>query len=451
MKPYLELVSRVLRQGTQREDRTGTGTISCFGTQTTFDLREGFPATTSKRLAFKAVVGELLGFIKGADNLNDFDPAGAKIWQANYEAPGWSPRVPGDLGRIYGTRYRKWRKSTFREQPKPTLREGLLATVLGVANGKGTYVKRNDKMYRCWNSMIARCYDPTNKDYARYGKRGVYVVNEWLEFAAFLQDIVSLPGYIEGYDSLQLDKDKRDEASGFCYGPKTCQWLTPKDNAPAFKPTHLYKVEKNGLEYQFTCIKAFAKIHKLHADSLWRLIKQRRGITQTKGFTFVSEQALADDRYIDQLQMLINGLKTDPYSRRHLVTMWNPAEDEETVLPPCHYAFQCYVADRHLDMIVVMRSLDLFLGFAFDIASYAILQTMLAREAGLTPRMLTFQVGDTHIYVNHLNQVHEMLGRTPRKLPKLVMANKSMFDLTVEDITLEGYDPHPTIPAPMAV
>ena len=273
MKPYLELVSRVLRQGTQREDRTGTGTISCFGTQTTFDLREGFPATTSKRLAFKQVVGELLCFIHGEHMLDDFHKRGVTIWDANATAEYWTPEVPGDTGRIYGVNWRDWQSVT-----------------------------------------------------------------------------------------------------------------------------------KDG-----------------HAKST------------------------------DQLMALIKGLKNNPASRRHLVITYNPGELDQVCLPPCHYAFQCFVENGNLDLVVVMRSLDLFLGFPFDIASYAILQTMLAREAGLTPRMLTFQVGDTHIYVNHLNQVHEMLGRTPRKLPKLVVANKSMFDLTVEDITLEGYDPHPTIPAPMAV
>ena len=274
MKQYLELVSRVLRQGTQREDRTGTGTISVFGTQTTFDLREGFPATTSKRLAFKAVVGELLGFIKGVDNLNDFDPAGAKIWQANYEAKYWTPRVPGDLGRIYGVNWRDWQSVT-----------------------------------------------------------------------------------------------------------------------------------KDG-----------------HAKST------------------------------DQLMVLIKGLKNKPASRRHLVITYNPGELDQVVLPPCHYAFQCFVENGSLDMIVVMRSLDLFLGMPFDIASYAILQTMLAREVGLTPRMLTFQCADTHIYMNHIEQVKEMLSRTPTALPQLAInPNKSFFELTMDDFELLNYYPHPTIPAPMAV
>jgi thymidylate synthase len=208
---------------------------------------------------------------------------------------------------------------------------------------------------------------------------------------------------------------------------------------------------KDGQVYTFRNINKFAQEQGLAQRNLSSVLNAKPGKNSIKGFTLVSKTVLPDDRYIDQLQELINGLKTDPFSRRHVVTMWNPAENVETVLAPCHYAFQCFVEDGNLDMIVVMRSLDLFLGLPFDCASYAILQTMLAKEVGLSARKLTFQGADTHIYMNHIEQVKEMLSRTPRKLPKLIMADKSMFDLNVEDITLEGYDPHPTISAPMAV
>ena len=268
MIPYLELVKRVRDTGLIREDRTGTGTISVFGAQVTFDLREGFPATTTKRLAFKQVLGELLCFIHGKDNLDDFHKLGVKIWDANAKATNWSPRVPGDIGRIYGVQWRDW---------------------------QGT-----------------KCS-------------------------------------------------------------------------------------------------------------------------------------------VDQLTDLIANLKAIPYSRRHVVTAWQPAELDQMCLPPCHILFQCYVSNGHLDLRVDMRSVDLFLGMPFDVASYAVLLSMLAQEVGLESRYLIFQLGDAHIYLNHIDQVQEMLIRKPRKLPILVLAKKSIFDLTMDDVSLKEYDPWPTISAEMSV
>jgi thymidylate synthase len=449
MKPYLELVKRVFNTGVTRPDRTGTGTISVFGTQTTFDLREGFPATTTKRLAFKAVVSELLGFIKGADNLKDFGTAGAKIWQANYEADYWAPRVPGDLGRIYGTRYRKWRKSTFREQPKPTLREGLKATMCGVANGAGG--KAETKLYSVWANMIQRCYNPTSKDYRYYGARGVYVDNSWLEFAVFLKDAIELPNW-RAFAKLELDKDKLPGASGFCYSRSTCQWLTRQQNSYTIKPTKAYTLTNSTQRAVGTNLSELARQLVVPVSSLVTAAALWPKVRVVKGWQFESIIDLPTTDYIDQLQELINGLKANPNSRRHVVTMWNPAEDEETVLPPCHYAFQCYVANGYLDLIFVMRSVDLFLGAPFDIASYALLQTMLAREVGLEPRFLTMQTGDTHIYLNHVEQVKEMLRRMPGRLPQLhITPGKTMFELTEEDFALENYYPRDTIKADMAV
>ena len=274
MKPYLELVKRVFNTGVTRPDRTGTGTISVFGTQTTFDLREGFPATTTKRLAFKTVVGELLCFIHGEHMLDDFHKRGVKIWDANATAEYWTPEVPGDTGRIYGVNWRDWQSVTSNGGTKST----------------------------------------------------------------------------------------------------------------------------------------------------------------------------------DQLMELTKNLKSNPNSRRNMVLTYNPGELDQVCLPPCHYAFQCYVANGYLDLIFVMRSVDLFLGAPFDIASYALLQTMLARDAGLEPRFLTMQTGDTHIYLNHINQVQEMLRRMPGRLPQLhITPGKTMFELTGEDFALENYYPRDTIKADMAV
>jgi thymidylate synthase len=166
----------------------------------------------------------------------------------------------------------------------------------------------------------------------------------------------------------------------------------------------------------------------------------------------VQWRAWQGTRYVvDQLADLIANLKADPYSRRHIVTAWQPAELDQMCLPPCHILFQCYVSNEHLDLRVDMRSVDLFLGMPFDVASYAVLLSMLAQEVGLDPRYLIFQLGDAHIYLNHINQVTELLSRKPKKLPTLKLAKKSMFELTMEDITLENYESWPAISAEMSV
>lgn len=274
MKPYLDLVQQVLRYGVMREDRTGVGTIAVFGTQTTFDLRQGFPATTTKRLAFKQVIGELLCFIHGRHMLSDFHEMDVHIWDANGNADYWNPSLQGSLGRIYGVNWRDW-----------------------------------------------------------------------------------------------------------------------------------------------------------------------QSVTDT-----------GDAKSTDQLVNLINNLKKDPNSRRHMVINYNPGELDQVCLPACHVLFQCFVEQGFLDLRFDMRSLDLFLGAPFDIASYATLQTLLAREAGLVPRYLVMQTGDTHIYANHVQAVKEMLSRTPRKLPMLAITpGKSIFELSLDDFALLDYNPHDAIKAPMAV
>lgn len=156
---------------------------------------------------------------------------------------------------------------------------------------------------------------------------------------------------------------------------------------------------------------------------------------------------------IDQIERLIDGLKNNPNSRRHIVTAWNPAEIENMALPPCHCLFQFFVADGKLSCQLYQRSADIFLGVPFNIASYSLLTHMVAQVVGLKPGEFVHSFGDAHIYHNHFEQARLQLTRTPRPLPKLVMnpARKSIFDFKFEDFSFEGYDPHPTIKAPIAV
>jgi len=259
MRAYLDLLRHVLDTGEVRTDRTGTGTISVFGTQTRYDLREGFPLVTTKKTLFPAVVRELLWFLRGSTNIHDDLHEHTPIWDA------WADEN-GDLGPIYGFQWRNW-------------------------GGTG----------------------------------------------------------------------------------------------------------------------------------------------------------------IDQIQQAIDTIKRDPMSRRIIVSAWNVADIPKMKLPPCHAMFQFYVNDRWLDCQLYQRSADLALGVPFNIASYALLQSMIAQECELLPRHFIHVLGDAHIYQNHVEGVKTQLARDPLPLPKLVLAPKKTLDMTFDDIKLENYQHHPFIKFPIAV
>jgi len=162
--------------------------------------------------------------------------------------------------------------------------------------------------------------------------------------------------------------------------------------------------------------------------------------------------AAPDGRSIDQIAKLVEGLKANPSSRRHVVSAWNPAEVDDMALPPCHCLFQFFVADGRLSCQLYQRSADVFLGVPFNIASYALLTLMIAQVVGLEPGEFVHSFGDAHLYVNHLDQARTQLARAPRDFPRLVLTPRaSLFDYAYEDMALEGYDPHPLIRAPIAV
>ncbi|WP_299515726.1 thymidylate synthase [uncultured Rummeliibacillus sp.] len=156
---------------------------------------------------------------------------------------------------------------------------------------------------------------------------------------------------------------------------------------------------------------------------------------------------------IDQIQNVIESIKKNPNSRRHIVTAWNPAEVDDMALPPCHSLFQFYVANGKLSCQLYQRSADVFLGVPFNIASYALLTHLIAKECNLEVGDFVHTLGDAHIYKNHLSQVKEQLSRTPRELPKLVIKTDkdSIFDYEITDLIIEGYDPYPRISAPISV
>ena len=296
MKQYLDLLSTILNDGVVRGDRTGTGTKGVFGYQMRFNLAEGFPLLTTKKVFLKGVIHELLWFLRGDTNIKYLVDNGVHIWDSD--------------------------------------------------------------AFRYYNELCV--------------KHGVLPVD--------LDTFLSAAGVespIEGYRFGDLNH---------VYGYQWRSW--PKANGEV----------------------------------------------------------------IDQIARVIETLKTNPTSRRMIVSAWNVADVEDMALPPCHTMFQFFVAEGKLSCQLYQRSADTFLGVPFNIASYALLTMMIAKECGLELGDFVHTLGDAHLYLNHLEQANEQLSREPRALPRMVLNPdvKSIFDYKYEDFTLEGYDPHPAIKAPLS-
>ena len=298
MKQYLDLLARIKNEGVVKTDRTGTGTKSVFGHQMRFDLSQGFPLLTTKKVFLKGIIHELLWFLNGDTNIKYLVDNGVHIWD-------------------------------------------------------------NDA-YRYYNELCV--------------KEGVLPVS-MEEFLRAAQEGIDSP--IEGYKFGDLNH---------VYGYQWRSWPRPNGDA------------------------------------------------------------------IDQIQQAVDLIKNSPDSRRIIVSAWNVADVEKMALPPCHTLFQFYVADGKLSCMLYQRSADTFLGVPFNIASYALLTMMMAQVCGLEAGEFVHTLGDTHLYLNHFEQVDEQLSRTPRALPKMRINPdvKSIFDFKFEDFTLEDYDPYPTIKAPMS-
>jgi thymidylate synthase len=280
VRQYLDLLQRILDEGTERKDRTGTGTIGVFGHQMRFDLGAGFPLLTTKKTHLRSILIELIWFLQGRTDVQWLNERRVSIWDewATAEQTARFGRPAGDLGPIYG--------------------------------------------------------------------------HQWRNF----------------------------------------------------------------------------------------------GATQRADGTY-------EDDGVDQLERVVRSLRETPWSRRHLVTGWNPREADRVALPPCHTLFQFYVANGRLSCQLYQRSADVFLGVPFNIASYALLTMMAAQVCGLEPGDFIHTFGDVHLYLNHLDQAHEQLSREPRPLPTMGLdpSVRELEDFRYPHFKLQGYDPHPAISAPVSV
>lgn len=295
MRQYLDLLDKICREGVVRDDRTGTGTKGIFGYQMRFNLSEGFPLLTTKRVFLKGVIHELLWFLKGDTNIKYLVDNGVHIWDSD--------------------------------------------------------------AYRYYNELCV--------------KHGVLPV----DMDTFL-GALGVESPIEGYKFGDLNH---------VYGYQWRSW--PKANGES----------------------------------------------------------------IDQIKEVIETIKKNPSSRRMIVSAWNVADVGSMALPPCHTMFQFFVADGKLSCQLYQRSGDVFLGVPFNIASYALMTMMIAKECGLEAGEFIHTLGDAHLYLNHLDQAAEQLSRDTRALPRMILADRdSIFDYTYDDFTLEGYDPHPAIKAPLS-
>lgn len=449
-RQYQVLLQDLLHHGDHRMERTGTGAVSLFGRQMRFDLAQGFPLLTTKRLPFKVIAYELLFFLGGGTNRRWLNERGVTIWDE------WGDKY-GNLGPIYS---HQWRNFGGRyenvPQPRPSLPYGVEANVYGVGSTGG--VKKSTlsgidlKLFQTWKGMIARCYDVNHDAYPHYGGRGVHVCDRWLMFPNFAADAVAMDGWAlksSDWDASEIDKDIYGD--GLTYGPNQCAWVSVADNRREKYPFIHTVMHDSGEVAVVDYPVAFYGARGLNQGNFCSMLRGERETAQ--GWRLI--RTTRKGAGIDQIANLIHGLKTDPFGRRHIVSAWNPVDIPHMALPPCHCLFQFFVSsDGKLSCQLYQRSADIFLGVPFNIASYALLTHMVANLCGYEVGEFIHTFGDVHLYDNHRDQAAEQLRRVPRPSPQLKIlhgATRSMDYWNINDFDLIGYDAHPHIPAEVAV
>lgn len=525
MKQYQDLLKLVLESGRYKADRTGTGCYSVFGAQTRFDLREGFPLLTTKKVHLKSIIHELLWFLSGDTNVKYLNDNGVTIWNE------WADSN-GDLFNIYSRQWRRWpspistqligrkeglmdgpfippcnaveqqcsdvpedlraertnnngdkfivirevntkRKNkryliqfknttTLSEADRPNILNGQVqdpyqTDKFGVCDGrpnkKLSYYRR---AYILWRNMVKRCLDETCSTYKQYGGDGITIAPMWKCFENFLNDLHKLPNNEEWKRNLYKFELDKDYFKAKQYGPTTSIFLPADVNKRQNKFSIPVEVTINGDIKHFQSISHAARSLGLKSNRLNEQFRHERTNYPNlliKELLLPNNQMSRELKIVDQIQTVVERIKSNPSCRRLIVSAWNPAELDQMALPPCHALFQFFVMDGELSCQLYQRSADLFLGVPFNIASYALLTMMVAQVCGLKPGEFVHTFGDLHLYSNHLEQAKLQLSREPRSLPtmKINSGVKNIFDFKYEDFTLENYNPHPGIKAPISI
>lgn len=562
MKQYHKLLEDILQYGEEVTDRTGVGTKSIFGYQMRFDLREGFPAVTTKKLAWKSVVGELLWFLEGSTDERrlaeltygrDRTELVGKhtIWTANADKQGkdlgyvnndyvkqlgpiyaynWtrleetSPEIveidkryidkkydvffkpereevrsvedDDFLGKSltsnYGRQFTVLDKRTVGKNSeykiqfedthdvmwvtRPNLRRGQVGRriVCGVGvndcNGKMYKTDLGKRIYTLWYNMIRRCYDHSLLEYRYYGGNGVRVCKRWHRLSNFVADIERLPNYyswVRSPSDYDLDKDYYGSDG---YSPNTCVFIKTEHNISLSNGAIDFHVVKM-CEFPDGRVKKFLfnkDIMSLYPDYDFthegvRMSILKGGKHRKCKFYKIecSKDKLFRKKLVkNQIKWLLDEIRTNSDSRRAIVSSWNPMQLDEMALPPCHTLFQFRVYNGRLNCQLYQRSADSFLGVPFNIASYALLTHIIARECNLEVGDFVHTIGDAHIYFNHIDQVKEQLSRKEYPLPALEISDDfklkdGIYDefglATASMFILKNYQHHEAIKAPMAV
>lgn len=406
MKNYNDAIRQIRDFGVESEDRTGTGTIKLAGMQMRFNLADGFPAVTTKKLAFKAVVSELLWFLTGStDNralsalVHNGNATGTTIWTGNASDPTFTQRAyQGDLGPVYGHQWRFWPAdgTDFHYVDRIPATE---ATKVEIPT-KGLKPKSDNtapRIHSLWVQIMHDCA----------ANSAVSICNEWQDYQVFKEEVIKVPGFYRFMTDAMYTLD------------------------PSYYGANQYSLTTS----------LFAR-----GDKLSRTLDLLDSSKNTP--TTVYRPVW----FIDQISELISGLKNNPTSRRHIITAWNVSDLKKMALPPCHCFASFVVLGNKLTCILTQRSCDMFLGVPFNIASYSILTHMLAKECGMEVGELVWNGGDCHIYKDHLAQVEEQLSREPFALPELIIKHdRGIFDYQVTDFDLLNYQHHPAIKASMSV
>jgi len=482
MKQYLELLEDIKNNGYLKENRTGTSAISVFGRQMRFNLSEGFPLVTTKKVHFKSIVHELLWFLKGQTNIKYLTDNKVRIWNE------WADES-GDLNKVYGHQWRSWGsgRKIVKVQRKD-IQDDSFGSVSYLVHDKHNDSDVDVAILRSWERMIDACYNLNCKEYKNFGANGAKVCSRWLDASLFMEDAKTLKGWVDKRDNLSEFEIDKDYYGSNIFHPDVCSWTSKEDIKVYRKSDSFLATSPDGEVTTEISIKDYAKRNNIRKSKISKALSGKGN--ECKGFTFElieDEWLYRYSRGVDQISNVIERIKSNPLDRRLIVSAWNVAEIDQMALPPCHLLFQfncrpmtvakrfdhavklglCLAVENllesqldilnvpkyYLDCQLYIRSNDIFLGNPFNVASYALLVHMMAQVTNSSPGDFILTIGDAHIYENHLEQIDLQLTRDPHPLPqiKLNPEIKDIDDFKYEDIELVNYQSHATIKAKVAV